>query len=226
MPQRLLPYRTASFVGFVGIFLFAVIALARLPSLGPAEAPVHGLAWLGVVAAAVIMGRAWWKLAPEVFGGRMPLVAFVLLVLFVTWVWLWFAIVLVKCEGSVRACGPWRLALDVGALAIYSALAWVVWWRTRRWVIAMLVLAGCIGARLPHYVESLPTGTRPLGITVLSVGLILALVALFSSAEKLRPEPGTHTLFATRWVRVLIVVAALGTLLILSVPYLLSRLTP
>ena len=226
MPQRLLPYRTASFVGFVGIFLFAVIALARLPALGPAEAPVHGLAWIGVVAAAVIMGRAWWKLAPEVFGGRMPLVAFVLLVLFVAWVWVWFAIVLVKCEGSVRACGPWRLALDVGAFAIYATLAWIVWWRTRRWVIATLLLAGSIGARLPTYVEGLPTGTRALGITVLSVGLILALVALFSSAEKLRAEPGTHTLFAAGWFRVLIVVAALGTLLILSVPYLLSRLMP
>lgn len=226
MPQRLLPYRTASFVGFVGIFLFAVIALARLPALGPAEAPVHGLAWIGVVAAAVIMGRAWWNLAPEVFGGRMPLVAFVLLVLFVAWVWVWFAIVLVKCEGSVRACGPWRLALDVGAFAIYATLAGVVWWRTRRWVIATLLLAGCIGARLPIYVTSLPTGTRPLGITVLSVGLILALVALFSSAEKSHSEPGTHTFFAAGWFRVLLVVAALGTLLILSVPYLLSRLTP
>ena len=162
MPQRLLPYRTTSFVGFVGIFLFAVIALARLPALGRAEAPVHGLAWIGVVAAAVIMGRAWWKLAPEVFGGRMPLVAFVLLVLFVTWVWLWFAIVLVKCEGSVRACGPWRFALDVGAFAIYATLAWVVWGRTRRWAIATLLVAGSIGARLPVHMEGLPTLRRPL----------------------------------------------------------------
>ncbi len=44
MPQRLLPYRTASFVGFVGIFLFAVVGLARLPVFGPAETFVHGLA--------------------------------------------------------------------------------------------------------------------------------------------------------------------------------------
>ena len=226
MPQRLLPYRTASFVGFVGIFLFAVIALARLPALGPAEAPVHGLAWLGVVGAMILMGRAWWNLAPEIFGRRMPLVGFVLLVLFVSWVWLWFAIVLVKCEGSVRACGAWRLPLDVGALAIYTTLAWVVWWRTRRWSIATLLVAGSIGARLPVHMEGLPAGTRALGITVLSVGLILALVALFRSAEKLRAEAGTHTLFAAGWFRVLIVVAALGTLLILSVPYLLSRLTP
>jgi len=226
MPQRLLPYRTTSFVGFVGIFLFTVIALVRLPALGQAETAVHGLAWIGVVAAAVIMGRAWWNLAPEVFGGRMPLVAFVLLVFFVAWVWVWFAIVLVKCEGSVRTCGPWRLALDVGAFAMYATLAWVVWWRTRRWVISTLVLAGCIGARLPIYVPGLPTGTRPLGITVLSVGLVLALVALFSSAEKLRGEPGTHTLFAAGWFRVLTIVAVLATLLVLSVPYLLSRLTP
>jgi len=226
MPQRLLPYRTASFVGFVGIFLFAVIALARLPALGPAETPVHALAWIGVVAAAFIMGRAWWNLAPEIFGGRMPLFAFVLLVLFVAWVWIWFAIVLVKCEGSLRTCGPWRLALDVGAFAMYATLAWVVWWRTRRWMIAGLVLLGTIGARLPIHVPSLPVWTRPLGIIVLSGGLILALVALFSSAGKPLAEAGTHTLFAAGWFRVVLIVAALGTLLILSVPYLLSWLTP
>ena len=73
MPQRLHPYRTTSFVGFVGIFLFAVVALAHLPAFGPAETLVHGLAWIGVAAAAVLMGRAWWKLAPEIFGTRMPL---------------------------------------------------------------------------------------------------------------------------------------------------------
>jgi hypothetical protein len=226
MPHRLLPYRTTSLVGFVGIFLFAVIALARLPALGPAEAPARGLAWIGVVAAAVLMGRAWWNLAPEVFGGRMPLAAFVLLVLFVTWVWLWFAIVLVKCGGSIRACGPWRLALDVGAFAMWATLAWVVWWRTRRWMIAALILLGNIGSRLPIYLPGLPSWIRPLGIAALSVGLIVALVALFSSAEKRRAQPGPPPLFAAGWVRVLLVAAALGTLLILSVPYLLGRLTP
>ncbi len=226
MPQRLLPYRTASFVGFVGIFLFAVIALAHLPSLGPAEGPVHGLAWIGVVAAAVFMGRAWWNLAPEIFGTRMPLAVFILLVFFVGWVWVWFAIVLVKCEGTIRTCGPWRLALDVGAFAMWATLAWVVWWRTRRWIVAVLVLLGNIGARLPIYVSGLPPWIRPLGIIVLSGALILALVALFSSAEKPRVEPGTHTLFAAGWFRLVLVVAALGTLLVLSVPYLLSWLTP
>ena len=225
MPQRLLPYRTASFVGFVGIFLFAVIALARLPALGPAETPVRGLAWIGVVAAAVIMGRAWWSLAPEIFGTRMPLAPFVLLVLFVGWVWVWFAIVLVKCEGYIRTCGPWRLALDIGALAMWATLAWVVWWRTRRWLVAALLVLGSIGARLPIHVSGLPW-IRPLGITVLSGGLVLALVALFSSAEKPRADPGTHTLFAAGWFRVVLVVAALGTFLALSVPYLLSWLTP
>ena len=225
MPQRLLPYRTASFVGFVGIFLFAVIALARLPALGPAETPVRGLAWIGVVAAAVIMGRAWWSLAPEIFGTRMPLAAFVLLVLFVAWVWVWFAIVLVKCEGYIRTCGPWRLALNIGALAMWATLAWVVWWRTRRWLVAALLVLGSIGARLPIHVSGLPW-IRPLGITVLSGGLVLALVALFSSAEKPRADPGTHTLFAAGWFRVVLVVAALGTFLALSVPYLLSWLTP
>ena len=226
MPQRLLRYRTASFVGFVGIFLFAVVGLARLPALGPAEVVVRGLAWIGVVAAALIMGRAWWQLAPEIFGTRMPLAGIVLLVLFVAWVWVWFAIVLVKCEGSLRACGPWRLALDLGAFAMYSTLAWVVWWRTRYWIIAALILLGNIGTRLPLHVPGLPPWIRPVGITMLSGGLILALVALFSSAEKRRVEVGSHTFFLAGWFRVLLVVAALGTLLILSVPYLLSWLTP
>lgn len=226
MPQRLLPYRTASFVGFIGIFLFAVIALARLPALGPVETPVHALAWIGVVAAAAIMGRAWWNLAPEIFGTRMPLAPFVLLVLFVGWVWVWFAIVLVKCEGSLSSCGPWRLALDVGAFAMYATLAWVVWWRTRRWLVAALVLLGSIGTRLPIHVHGLPPWIRPLGIIALSGGLILALVALFTSAAKAHAEAGSHTFFAAGWFRVVLIVAAVATLFILSVPYLLSWLTP
>jgi len=226
MPQRLLRYRTVSFLGFVGIFLFAVIALAPLRALGAAETPVHALAWIGVVAAAFIMGRAWWNLAPEVFGGRMPLFAFVLLVFFVVWVWIWFAIVLVKCEGSMRSCGPWRLALDIGAFAMWATLAWVVWWRTRRGLVAALVLVGNIGARLPIHVSGLPPWIRPLGIIALSWGLILALIALFSSAAKSQAEPGTHTLFAAGWFRMVLVIAAVGTLLILSVPYVLSWLTP
>jgi hypothetical protein len=226
MPQRLLPYRTASFVGFVGIFLFAVVGLVNVPALGPAETLVHGLAWIGVVAASALMGRAWWKLAPEIFATRMPLAGFVLLVLFVAWVWVWFAIVLVKCEGSLRTCGSWRLALDMGAFAMYSTLAWVVWWRTRHWTIAALILLGNIGARLPLHVPGLPPWIRPLGITMLSGGLILGLVALFGSAEKRRVEFGSHTFFLAGWFRVMLAVAALGTLLILSVPYLLSWLTP
>jgi hypothetical protein len=226
MPQRLLPYRTASFVGFVGIFLFAVVGLVHLPAFGPAETFVHGLAWIGVGAAAALMGRAWWKLAPDIFVTRMPLTGFVLLVLFVAWVWVWFAIVLVKCEGSLRTCGSWRLALDVGAFAMYSTLAWVVWWRTRHWTIAALILLGNIGARLPLHVPHLPPWLRPLGITMLSGGLILGLVALFGSAEKRRVELGSHTFFLAGWFRVMLAVAALGTLLILSVPYLLTWLSP
>jgi len=227
MPQRLLPYRTASFVGFVGIFLFAVVGLAHLPAFGSAETLVHGLAWIGVAAAAALMGRAWWNLAPEVFGARMPLVGFVLLVLFVAWVWVWFAIVLVKCEGSLRTCGSWRLALDVGAFAMYATLAWVVWWRTGHWTIAALILIGNLCARLPLHLTGLPPWLRPLGIIMLSAGLILGLVALFSSAEKRRVEElGSHTFFLAGWFRVVLVVAVVGTLLILSVPYLLSWLTP
>ena len=227
MPERLLKYRTTSFIGFVGIFLFAMAGLARLPALGSAESAAHALAWVGVVAAAVIMGRAWWNLAPEIFGSRMPLVGFVLLVFFVAWVWVWFAIVLVKCEGNIRTCGPWRLALDIGGLVMWTTLAWVVWWRTRGWVISLLLIVGSICTRLPIYMPSLPLGTRALGVIILSVGLIVALISLFTSAEK-RPtmEHGTHTLFAAGWFRLLIVLLAIGTLLVLTVPYLLSLLWP
>ena len=109
---------------------------------------------------------------------------------------------------------------------MYATLAWVVWWRTRHWTIAALILLGNIGARLPLHVPGLPPWVRPLGITTLSVGLILALVALFSSAEKGRVELGSHTFFLAGWFRVVLVVAVVGTLLILSVPYLLSWLSP
>jgi hypothetical protein len=227
MPERLLRYRTTSFVGFVGIFICAMIGLANLPGLGAAESVAHGLAWIGVILAAVIMGRAWWNLAPEIFGGRMPLLGFVLLVFFVTWVWVWFAIVLVKCEGNLRSCGQWRLALDLGGLIMWATLAWVVWWRTRGWGISLLLIVGAIGARLPIYVPTLPLGSRALGIIILSLGLILALIVLFRSAER-RPhvELGTHTLFAAGWFRLMLVLAGLGTLLVVSVPYLLSWLAP
>src|SRR4029450_10741740 len=109
------------FIGFVGIFLFAMVGLARLPALGAAETLAHGLAWVGVVAAAVIMGRARGNLAPEVFGGPMPLPGFVLLVFFVAWVWVWFAIVLVKCEGNLRMCGSWRPARLIAGRGAWAA---------------------------------------------------------------------------------------------------------
>ena len=225
MPERLLRYRTTSFIGFVGIFICAMIGLANLPSLGAAESVAHGLAWIGVILAAVIMGRAWWNLAPEIFGGRMPLLGFVLLVFFVTWVWVWFAIVLVKCEGNLRICGQWRLALDVGGLVMWATLAWVVWWRTRGWAISLLLIVGAIGTRLPIYIPTLPLGSRALGIIILSLGLILALIVLFRSADR-RPHVGTHTFFEAGWFRVVLVLAGIGTLLVVSVPYLLSWLAP
>jgi hypothetical protein len=225
MPERLLRYRTTSFIGFVGIFICAMIGLANLPGLGAAESVAHGLAWIGVILAAVIMGRAWWNLAPEIFGGRMPLLGFVLLVFFVTWVWVWFAIVLVKCEGNLRICGQWRLALDVGGLVMWTTLAWVVWWRTRGWVISLLLIVGAIGTRLPIYIPTLPLGSRALGIIILSLGLILALIVLFRSADR-RPHVGTHTFFEAGWFRVVLVLAGIGTLLVVSVPYLLSWLAP
>ena len=225
MPERLLRYRTTSFIGFVGIFICAMIGLANLPSLGAAESVAHGLAWIGVILAAIIMGRAWWNLAPEIFGGRMPLLGFVLLVFFVTWVWVWFAIVLVKCEGNLRICGQWRLALDVGGLVMWATLAWVVWWRTRGWAISLLLIVGAIGTRLPIYIPTLPLGSRALGIIILSLGLILALIVLFRSADR-RPHVGTHTFFEAGWFRVVLVLAGIGTLLVVSVPYLLSWLAP
>jgi hypothetical protein len=109
---------------------------------------------------------------------------------------------------------------------MWATLAWVVWWRTRRWLVAALLLLGNIGARLPIHVSGLPPWIRPLGIIALSGGMILALVALFSSVEKPRAEPGTHTFFGAGWFRGVLIVAAVGTLLILSVPYLLSWLSP
>ena len=50
---------------------------------------------------------------------------------------------------------------------------------------------------------------------------------LFRSAEK-RPTVGlgTHTVFAAAWFRMVLVLAAIGTLLVVSVPYLLGLLTP
>src|SRR5215471_10644689 len=209
MPERLLRYRTTSFIGFVGIFICAMIGLANLPSLGAAESVAHGLAWIGVILAAVIMGRAWWNLAPEIFGGRMTLLG----------------IVLVKCEGNLRVCGQWRLALDVGGLVMWATLAWVVWWRTHGWAISLLLIVGAIGTRLPIYIPTLPLGSRALGIIILSLGLILALIALFRSAER-RPHVGTHTFFEAGWFRVVLVLAGIGTLLVVSVPYLLSWLAP
>ena len=83
MPHRVRPYRLASLVGFIGIFLFASIGLMQLPTLGQAETPVRGLAWVAVAAAIALLARAWWNLALEVFGSRMSTVAFVLLVAFV-----------------------------------------------------------------------------------------------------------------------------------------------
>src|SRR5262249_61409081 len=102
MPERLLRSRTTSFIGFVGIFVFAIIGLARLPSLGAAESVAHGLAWIGVILAAIIMGRAWWNLAPEIFGGRMPFLGFVLLVFFVPRGGGWLATVPSNGEGNLR----------------------------------------------------------------------------------------------------------------------------
>ena len=88
------------------------------------------------------------------------------------------------------------------------------------------MLIGNIGARLPIHVSGLPPWIRPLGIIALSWGLILALVALFSSAAKAHAEPGPPTLFAAGWFRAVLIATALGTLLILSVPYLLTWLSP
>ena len=142
---------------------FASIGLMQLPTLGQAETPVRGLAWVAVAAAIALLARAWWNLALEVFGSRMSTVAFALLVAFVAWVWIWFAVVVVKCEGSLPACGAWRPMVDVGALTMWATFAWVVWWRTERWIFSALLLVGSVLTRLPIYVKDLPPSTRPFG---------------------------------------------------------------
>src|SRR6267143_6075123 len=89
-----------------------------------------------------------------------------------------------NCDWSSDVCSS-----DLGGLAIWGTLAWVVWWRTGGWVIAALLIAGSICTRLPIYIPSLPLGTRALGVIILSLGLILALISLFTSAERPpRPE--------------------------------------
>jgi len=224
MPHRVRPYRLASLVGFIGIFLFASIGLMQLPTLGQAETPVRGLAWVAVAAAIALLARAWWNLALEVFGSRMSTVAFALLVAFVAWVWIWFAVVVVKCEGSLPACGAWRPMVDVGALTMWATFAWVVWWRTERWIFSALLLVGSIMARLPIYVKGLPEGTRPLGIVVLSVGLLLSLVALFHKAPEIEPASASDRFFQAGWFQAVLVVTALATLVVVSLPYILTWL--
>jgi hypothetical protein len=224
MPHRVKPYRLASFVGFLGIFLFASVGLMQLPALGQAETAVRGLAWIAVAAAIALLARAWWNLALEIFGTRMNTAAFVLLVAFVAWVWIWFAIVVVKCEGSLPACGAWRPMVDVGALIMWVTFAWVVWWRTERWIFSVLLLAGSIMARLPIYVKDLPAGTRPVGVCVLSLGLVLSLAALFRKAPDIESSSGSDRFFQAGWFQAVLVVTAFATLVVVSLPYILTWL--
>ena len=224
MPHRVRPYRLASLIGFVGIFLFASIGLMQLPALGLAETPVRGLAWVAVAAAIALLARAWWNLALEVFGSRMSTVAFVLLVAFVAWVWIWFAVVVVKCEGSLPACGAWRPMVDVGALTMWATFAWVVWWRTERWILSALLLVGSALTRLPIYVKDLPPSTRPFGIFVLSLGLVLSLASLFRKAPELEGSTGSDRFFQAGWFQAVLVVTALATLVVVSLPYILTWL--
>jgi len=224
MPHRVRPYRLASLIGFVGIFLFASIGLMQLPTLGQAETPVRGLAWVAVAAAIALLARAWWNLALEVFGSRMSTVAFVLLVAFVAWVWIWFAVVVVKCEGSLPACGAWRPMVDVGALTMWATFAWVVWWRTERWILSALLLVGSALTRLPIYVKDLPPSTRPFGIFVLSLGLVLSLASLFRKAPELEGSTGSDRFFQAGWFQAVLVVTALATLVVVSLPYILTWL--
>ena len=157
-------------------------------------------------------------------GGLAAVGALALLVAFVAWVWIWFAVVVVKCEGSLPACGAWRPMVDVGALTMWATFAWIVWWRTERWILSALLLVGSIMARLPIYVKGLPEGTRPLGIVVLSVGLLLSLVALFHKAPEIEPASASDRFFQAGWFQAVLVVTALATLVVVSLPYILTWL--
>ncbi len=224
MPYRVRPYRMASFVGFLGIFLFAAVGLMQLPALGHAEIPVRGLAWIAVAAAIALLARAWWNLALEVFGNRMNLAAFILLVAFVSWIWIWFAVVVVKCRGTLPACGAWRPMVDVSAFAMWATFAWVIWWRTEQWLLSVLILVGSVMARLPIYLTDLPRATRPLGIVLLSVSLVVALAALFRKAPEIEPSSGSDRVFQAGWFQATLVVTAVAILVVISLPYFLTWL--
>jgi hypothetical protein len=111
--------------------------------------------------------------------------------------------------------------VDVGALTMWATFAWVVWWRTERWILSALLLVGSILTRLPIYVKDLHASTRPFGIFVLSLGLVLSLAALFRKAPEIEGSSGSDRLFQAGWFQAVLVVTALATLVVVSLPYIL-----
>ena len=114
--------------------------------------------------------------------------------------------------------------VDVGALTMWATFAWVVWWRTERWILSALLLVGSIMTRLPIYVKDLPPSTRPVGIVVLSLGLVLSLAALFRKAPDIESSSASDRFFQAGWFQAVLVVTAFATLVVVSLPYILTWL--
>jgi len=83
---------------------------------------------------------------------------------------------------------------------------------------------GSVLTRLPIYVKDLPPSTRPFGIFVLSLGLVLSLASLFRKAPELEGSTGSDRLFQAGWFQAVLVVTALATLVVVSLPYILTWL--
>ena len=65
---------------------------------------------------------------------------------------------------------------------------------------------------------------RPVGIVVLSLGLVLSLAALFRKAPDIEPSSASDRFFQAGWFQAVLVVTALATLVVVSLPYILTWL--
>ena len=59
---------------------------------------------------------------------------------------------------------------------------------------------------------------------VLSLGLVLSLASLFRKAPELEGSTGSDRLFQAGWFQAVLVVTALATLVVVSLPYILTWL--